>query len=183
MKNLVLTIVLAVVVSFFSGCASTSQNTHAGFDQSMTDQALTFGITGIPAASVNSKIKAIEVEAPALLDQESVRKFVEDKHLDGLIIVNVAEETEVKTNAGAVAGKVGLFALSIVVSAISRTSANLNGIIQATGSTVKIVTTTVNMYGRDGLKNFSEKYVKETTIDASTTETALDSLKGFLVHG
>lgn len=154
-------------------------------DDSSNAPIKTVGVAGVPANVVKGNINAVNVDMPASLDQEVLALSMKEKGLDYLVVVGIEEKTENRTSKTGVAKKVGLFALSVLVSAVTRSATNLNHNQSSEGYVVKIVTTKINLYGADGKQIRSKTTTKEMEYSEiiPTEEVAVDSLKELLTQG
>lgn len=182
MKTLIALIVIVVSLTL-TGCASiNSISARPDLGQSSTGSVKVVGVVGVPASVVKGKINAVNVDSPATLNQDSVELFMKEKGLDYLLMVKVEENNDYRADKAAAAKKVGMFALSIALSAITRNPVRL---VQESGSasvSVKVVTTSMSLYGSDGKLIRSKTSVKE--MDSSeaipASEVAAESLKELL---
>ena len=184
MKTLT-TLVLVLVTLVFTNCASANffPENH-DLDQSTTKSIQVVGVVGVSSDFVKGNINAANVDQPTAMDEVTVRQTMKEKGLDYLLVVNTEEKTEHRNSNSHSAKKAALFALSLVLSAVSHSSVNLDHDKSSVEISVKVVTTNINLYGQDGKQIRSNTTVKEMNSSEiiPTNDVAVNSLKEFMAQ-
>lgn len=185
MKKLITLFITLFIASFLSGCASVQTKASPELGKAVYG-AKKIGFAGLSGAAElynsNSKVPAVDIDGPEELDQSSMKKYMEERGIDTMVLITTTAEEDTRVNKRELGIRIGTTALKLVLAAFGGTSAVNNTNNNMTFDRVVTVTTTITIYGADGSiqsrNQVSQDYVNQVVPQNATVEAVKMLLSG-----
>lgn len=186
MKKLMTLTTILIIALFLTGCASLQGNKTTQLGKAVYG-AKKVGFAGLSGASelYNSngqKVPAVDIDGPKKLDQASVKKFMEERGIDTMVLINTTAEEDTRVNKRQLGIRIGTTALKLALAAFGGTSAVNSVNNKMAFDRIVTVTTSITIYGADGSilsqNQVTQEYINQVIPTNATAEAVKELLYG-----